>query len=188
MTLAETLGIERPIIQAPMAGVQGSELAIAVCNAGGLGSLPCAMLDAETMAAEISRIKGQTAQPFNVNFFCHTPPVIDAARELRWREALKPYFEELGLNVDEIKPGPGRQPFSAEIADVLAEFKPPVVSFHFGLPAPELVDRVKSWGRKCWCRRQLLTRLCGWNREVPMSLLLKAPKLAGIAVVFSLTI
>ncbi|MCB1668322.1 MAG: nitronate monooxygenase [Porticoccaceae bacterium] len=148
MTLAETLGIERPIIQAPMAGVQGSELAIAVCNAGGLGSLPCAMLDAETMAAEISRIKGQTAQPFNVNFFCHTPPVIDAARELRWREALKPYFEELGLNVDEIKPGPGRQPFSAEIADVLAEFKPPVVSFHFGLPAPELVDRVKSWGAK----------------------------------------
>lgn len=146
--LKEILGIELPIVQAPMAGVQGSELAIAVCNAGGLGSLPCAMLDAETMAAEIGAIQAKTSKPFNVNFFCHTAPVPEPEQEARWRDLLKPYFDEFALDVDEIKPGPTRQPFSAEVADILAEFKPPVVSFHFGLPKPELLNRVKSWGTK----------------------------------------
>jgi nitronate monooxygenase len=146
--LQEILGIELPIVQAPMAGVQGSELAIAVCNAGGLGSLPCAMLNAETMEAEIGAIQAKTSKPFNVNFFCHTAPVPELEREARWRDLLKPYFDEFALDVNEIKPGPARQPFSAEVADILAEFKPPVVSFHFGLPKPELLNRVKSWGTK----------------------------------------
>ena len=73
-SLQPLLGIELPIIQAPMAGVQGSALAVAVSNAGALGSLPCAMLGLETMRDELVAIKAQTLKPFNVNFFCHTPP------------------------------------------------------------------------------------------------------------------
>ncbi len=148
MSLHKLLGTELPIIQAPMAGVQDSALAIAVSNAGGLGSLPCAMLGTDALRKELAAIATQTAGPYNVNFFCHTPPVPDAAREARWRQALSPYFAEYGIDADAIPAGPGRLPFSAASADVLAEFRPPVVSFHFGLPAPELLARVREWGAK----------------------------------------
>ena len=148
LTLQELFGIELPIIQAPMAGVQGSALAIAVSNAGGLGSLPCAMLSLDTMRAELMAIKAQTSKPFNVNFFCHTPPTPDTEREATWRAALTPYYTELGIDPASIPAGPGRAPFSAEAAAILSEFKPPVVSFHFGLPAGELLAQVKAWGAK----------------------------------------
>jgi nitronate monooxygenase len=148
MTLQQLLGIELPIIQAPMAGAQGSALAIAVCNAGGLGSLPCAMLTPESMRAELAAIRSQTNKPFNVNFFCHTPPVPDAAREAVWRAALAPYFREFGIDPATIAAGPGRAPFSEAAADMLEEFRPPVVSFHFGLPSTALLARVKRWGTK----------------------------------------
>lgn len=148
MRLQQLLGIHLPIIQAPMAGVQGSALAVAVSNAGGLGSLPCAMLTPETLRRELTVLQTQTTHPYNVNFFCHTPPTPDAEREAAWRAALTPYFTELGLDANAIPSGPGRQPFSADMADVLAEFKPPVVSFHFGLPSADLLARVKSWGAK----------------------------------------
>lgn len=147
-TLTALLGIELPIIQAPMAGVQGSALATAVSNAGGLGSLPCAMLSAETLRAELQAIKAATDRPYNVNFFCHTPPQPDAAREAAWRAALALYYAELELDPAEIPAGPGRAPFSAELAEVLEAFRPPVVSFHFGLPSPELLARVKRWGAR----------------------------------------
>jgi nitronate monooxygenase len=142
------LGTDLPLIQAPMAGSQGSALAIAVSNAGGLGSLPCAMLDAQAMRKELEAIRAQTKKPCNVNFFCHAQPAPDAQREAAWRAALAPYYEEFGIDPAPIAAGPGRLPFSKEIADVLEEFKPAVVSFHFGLPAPELVARVKRWGAK----------------------------------------
>ena len=87
MNLQQLFGIELPIVQAPMAGVQDSALAVAVCNAGGLGSLPCAMLGIDAMRNELARIRAQTAAPYNVNFFCHAPPAADAAREARWRRA-----------------------------------------------------------------------------------------------------
>ena len=148
MTLQQLLGIELPIIQAPMAGVQGSALAVAVSNAGGLGSLPCAMLGLDAMRNELAAIKAQTSKPFNVNFFCHAPPAPDAEREAAWRAALAPYYKEYGIDPDTIPAGPGRAPFSAEAADVLDEFKPPVVSFHFGLPSRRLLARVRAWGAK----------------------------------------
>jgi nitronate monooxygenase len=129
-----------------MAGVQGSALAIAVCNAGGLGSLPCAMLSPDAMRKEIAAIRAQTDEPFNVNFFCHTPPAFNAEREAAWRALLSPYFAELGIDASSIAAGPGRTPFSHEAADVLEEFKPQVVSFHFGLPAADLLGRVLAWG------------------------------------------
>jgi len=91
MTLQQLLGIELPIIQAPMAGVQGSALAVAVSNAGGLGSLPCALLSRDAMRGELTAIAAQTTKPVNVNFFCHTPPAFSAERDAAWKAALAPY-------------------------------------------------------------------------------------------------
>tara|TARA_R110001592_G_scaffold363372_2_gene686183 strand:- start:48033 stop:49112 length:1080 start_codon:yes stop_codon:yes gene_type:complete len=148
MHLQDLLGIELPIIQAPMAGVQGSELAVAVCAAGGLGSLPCAMLGPEAIAGEIATIRSHTARPFNANFFCHTPPEPDPVAESRWLQALKPYYEEMGLDLDAITPGPARSPFTVETVELLELIEPPVVSFHFGLPDAALLARVRNWGAK----------------------------------------
>jgi len=148
MTLRDLLGIEHAIIQAPMAGVQDNALAIAVSNAGGLGSLPCALLSLSAMREELERIRAQTNKPYNVNFFCHRPPVPDAERDAAWRSTLAPYYRELGLDIAAIPAAAAREPFTGEAADILSEFKPAVVSFHFGLPSPELLARVRSWGSK----------------------------------------
>ena len=129
-----------------MAGSQGSALALAVAAAGGLGSLPCAMLSLEALRSELQVLRADIQGPFNVNFFCHTPPQPDAVRMQRWNAAVRPFHEEMGIDPDTIPAGPGRAPFSADAAALLAEFKPAVVSFHFGLPAPELLARVKAWG------------------------------------------
>lgn len=148
MKLQQLLGIELPIIQAPMAGSQGSALAVAVSNAGGLGSLPCAMLGLDALRNELAAIKARTDQPFNVNFFCHAPPAPSAERETAWRVALAPYYKEYGIDPGAIPVSPGRAPFSAAAADLLDEFKPPVVSFHFGLPSADLLARVRASGAK----------------------------------------
>jgi nitronate monooxygenase len=147
--LSQLLGIDLPIIQAPMAGAQGSAMAIAVENAGGLGSLPCAMLNIEAMRKEIATIRAQTTKPINVNFFCHKDPTPNASRQARWRNKLAPYYKELGLEIDTGSPASGqRKPFNMEIAEALAEFRPEVISFHFGLPAPELLAPLRKWGAK----------------------------------------
>ena len=151
MKLTELLGIDLPILQAPMAGAHGSALTIAVSNAGGLGSLGCAMLTPDGIRAELTAIRAKTSKPFNVNFFCHTAPAPDAQREGQWRAMLTPYYNEYGIDPQSIPAGPGRTPFSAEAADVLSEFKPAVVSFHFGLPPAHLVARAKALGAKILC-------------------------------------
>ncbi len=146
--LTDLLDIDLPIIQAPMAGAQASAMAIAVSNAGALGSLPCAMLTAEGLRKELEMMKAGTSKPFNVNFFCHRPPVADAACESAWRALLAPYYKQYGIDPATVASGPGRAPFSAEFADVLEQAPPAVVSFHFGLPPADLLARVKSWGDK----------------------------------------
>ena len=148
MTLSSLLGIEMPIIQAPMAGAQGSALAIAVCNAGGLGSLPCAMLSVDAMRAELAVIRAATRKPFNVNFFCHTPPTPNTDRQAAWRAALAPYYKEYGIDPETAPGGPVRAPFTAEAARVLADFRPAVISFQFGLPETRLLDMAKGIGAK----------------------------------------
>ncbi len=137
-----------PIVQAPMAGVQGSALAIAVSNAGGLGSLPCAMLSIDDLRRELAAIRAATNRPVNVNFFCHVQPEPDARREAEWRALLAPYYEEFGIDASAISGGAARRPFSDQAADVLEEFRPEVVSFHFGLPSGQLLARVKATGGK----------------------------------------
>lgn len=148
MTLQTLLGIELPIIQAPMAGVQDSELALAVSNAGGLGSLPCAMLGADDLRAELETLAAGTNKPFNVNFFAHQPPEPDHARERAWREALAPYYLEYGIDSESIPAGGGRTPFNEDAAELVETYTPAVVSFHFGLPDDTLLNRVKAAGAK----------------------------------------
>jgi nitronate monooxygenase len=147
-SITKLFGIDLPIIQAPMAGVQNSALAIAVSNAGGLGSLPCAMLPVDAIRAELDAVVTGTSHTFNVNFFCHVPPPRDREREAAWLTALRPYYDELGIDITTVTGAPPRMAFSHEAADVLSAVRPPVVSFHFGLPSADLLQRVKSWGAK----------------------------------------
>ena len=144
--LLNLLDIELPVIQAPMAGANGSAMAIAASEAGGLGSLPCAMLDVEGIRTEIGIIRQQTAKPINVNFFCHTPPKPDPERDQAWQVLLAPYYTELGLDASATAPAANRAPFDEAMCKLVEELKPEVVSFHFGLPARALFDRAKAAG------------------------------------------
>ena len=145
------LDLELPLVQAPMAGVQGSALAIAVSNAGGLGSLPCAMLSIEQIGDELEAIAAATDRPYNVNFFCHQPPPADDPRETAWRDKLAPYYAEFSLDIDASSPVEDRAPFGAEALEAIRPYRPPVVSFHFGLPADDLLDAVRALGSKILC-------------------------------------
>ena len=144
--LIARLGIELPIIQAPMAGSNDATLAIAVSEAGGLGSLPCATISPEQMKTQLELIRQQTSRPVNINFFCHKPPTVDTTREAKWRERLAPHYVGLGLDPTGPYPGAGRAPFNDDYCAILEAFKPTVVSFHFGLPDAALLQRVKAWG------------------------------------------
>jgi nitronate monooxygenase len=146
--LASLFGVDLPIVQAPMAGAQGSAMAIAVSNAGGLGSLPSAMLSVDALHSELLAIGAQSEKSVNVNFFCHAPPVADPAREAAWRALLAPYYDELGLDIEAPTPTPVRAPFGPEFLAVLREHAPRVVSFHFGLPSDELLSAVRALGPK----------------------------------------
>ncbi|TNH87578.1 2-nitropropane dioxygenase [Aeromonas hydrophila] len=148
MTLFAELGLRYPIIQAPMAGVQDSALALAVTRAGALGSLPAAMLSLATLREELTRLAASGEGPFNINFFCHRQEAPDPAAQARWLQRLAPYYDEYGVRDTAGTAAPSRAPFNAEHAAMVAEFKPAVVSFHFGLPEPELLARVKASGAK----------------------------------------
>ena len=133
-----------------MAGVQDSALAIAVARAGGLGSLPGAMLTSENLVAELEAFRDAGVLTYNLNFFCHTQPVIDAERERHWRTTLAPYFREFGVDEDRIVAGPGRQPFSADTLASIRPFRPKIVSFHFGLPEVAWIEDIQAWGGQVW--------------------------------------
>ena len=142
--LLDLFGIDHPILQAPMAGASSTPMAIAVSEAGGLGAVAAAMLTPETLRTELQLVQQATARSINLNFFVHKPPVADAAREAGWRKRLAPYYRELGLSDDAGAGGPVRAPFDAALCDVVLEYKPRVVSFHFGLPDAALVQRLKA--------------------------------------------
>lgn len=144
----QDFGVDLPLIQAPMAGVQDAALALAVNQAGALGSLPCAMLDLETLVSELTYLKANTCRPVNLNFFCHQVPTYDPHRQTQWRQQLQPYFDELGIAADTLPTGANRVPFDHQVADAIEPFQPAIISFHFGLPEPSLLQRVKTWGTK----------------------------------------
>jgi nitronate monooxygenase len=137
---------EFPIVLAPMAGVMDAELVIAVAQGGGLGSLPCAMLSAEKAREQVNIIRQRVAAPVNLNFFCHTAVGAEPARGAKWRQRLAPYYREHGLDPDAPVNAANRAPFDAAFCAVVEELKPEIVSFHFGLPEPKLLQRVKAAG------------------------------------------
>ena len=148
--IAQSLKLAAPIIQSPMAGSQGYALAAAVCNAGGLGSIPAAMHTPESLRAEIIALRTLTDKAFNINFFAHQPPAEDPSALTAWHTALAPYYTELGLDPKAIPTGAGRAPFSAAFAEIIEETRPAVISFHFGLPNAALLKRVQATGAQVW--------------------------------------
>ncbi|HTM80848.1 nitronate monooxygenase [Asticcacaulis sp.] len=150
--LLDLLGIDLPVIQAPMAGANGIEMVIAVGQAGGLGSLPCALLSPAQVLEAARQIRERTRAPFNLNFFCHAAPDLNdpavQARLADWRRHLTPFYEAAGLAADTPFPLSGRAPFDDAYCRAVEEVRPAVVSFHFGLPAPALLARVKATGAK----------------------------------------
>jgi nitronate monooxygenase len=140
-------GIHLPIIQAPMAGSALSDMVIAVSEAGGLGSLACALLSVEQARNELKTIRRKTSRPINANFFCHQPPRGDRTREMTWRRRLDTYYVQLQTD-DSTIPTSARTPFDDKMCDVVVELHPEVVSFHFGLPENNLLHRVRSTGAK----------------------------------------
>lgn len=144
--LLDLLRIEHPIIQAPMAGFMDGDLVAAVSEAGGLGSLPCAMLNAEKIREEVGKIRAHTKKPIALNFFCHAAPVPNNAREVAWRERLAPYYRELDIDPAAPVPFSNRAPFDEALLEVVLDTRPEVVSFHFGLPPVPLYEKLKREG------------------------------------------
>jgi len=138
----DLVGTEQPIIQAPMAGAGGVELCAAAIEGGALGSLPCGMLSPDQVREQVAEIRSRASGSFALNFFCHTMP--EGADDSAWRALLRPYFAEFG-----VEPGNGgamRLPFDPEMAAAVEAIDPPVVSFHFGLPEPRLLEGVRATG------------------------------------------
>ncbi|MBK9081517.1 MAG: nitronate monooxygenase [Rhizobiales bacterium] len=146
--LCDLFEIEHPILQAPMAGAQGAAMAAAVSGAGGLGALPCAMLTPAGIEAEVAALRAATDRPFNLNFFCHTPPAPDPARMAAWRGKLAPLYRAAGLDPGMELPAATRAPFDAAACALVEALRPAVVSFHFGLPEAALLARVRATGAK----------------------------------------
>lgn len=146
--IQQLFGIELPIVQAPMAGATQAEMVIGAARAGALGSLPCAMLSLEQVREQCRLIREATDRPLNLNFFCHRPPLPDPAREAAWRERLARYYREFGLDPAMPVAPSNRAPFDPDWCALVEELRPQVVSFHFGLPDPELLDRVRASGAR----------------------------------------
>jgi nitronate monooxygenase len=144
--IIDLVGIDHPIVLAPMAGPGTAELAIAVSEAGGLGMLPCAMLTAEQVRRDVQVIRQRTSRPYGLNFFCHEQPRPEAERTGAWKERLGGYYRELGLDPEAAFKTAVRMPFDDAMCALVEEFRPRVVSFHFGLPKVELLDRVRAAG------------------------------------------
>lgn len=157
-------GLELPIVQSPMAGASGSAMAIAVAEAGGLGSLPCAMLDASKIDSELTLIRQATDKPVNINFFCHRPVKLDEFQQEAWRKHLSKYYSELGVEAPVSQKSAALAPFDEAKCDILQKHKPEVVSFHFGLPEKSLLDRIKSL-KCCVISTATTVKEARWHEE-----------------------
>ncbi len=142
--ILDLFGIRHPLLLAPMAGSGGAALAVAVARAGGLPSLPCALLSTDRIRADIGTVRQQAAGPLNVNFFCHTPPAPDPAREQAWHGRIEALYGPIPDGPE----GAQRRPFDEAACALVEELRPDVVSFHFGLPTAPLLARVKAAGAR----------------------------------------
>ena len=146
--LLDLFGIELPIVQAPMANASATDMAIAVAAAGALGSFPCAGLSDDKVREGYAAIRSRTNRPINLNFFCHAEPERDLKREAAWLERLAPYYKELGAEMPKPPLKATIYRFTEGTCAVIEALRPPVVSFHFGLPEEPLLARVKRAGCK----------------------------------------
>src|SRR5215813_2069117 len=162
--IVELFEIEHPIVLAPMAGLSTVDLAAAVSNAGGLGSIGCAAMTPELIAKSVAELRQTTPKPVNLNFFCHDPAKADAARERAWHEKLSSYYRELGIDAATSTRRLDLAPFGDAACAVIEEVRPEVVSFHFGLPEPRLVDRIKEAGCKVISSATTVDEAC-WLEE-----------------------
>src|ERR1700675_990865 len=144
--LLELFKTEFPIVLAPMAGVMDAELVIAAAQGGALGSLPCAILPVEKAREQVNIIRQRVSAPVSMNFFCHKAIDADPKREAGWKQRLAPYYKELGIDPAAAVNAANRAPFDAAMCELVEQLKPEVVSFHFGLPDPALLKRVKGAG------------------------------------------
>ncbi len=144
--LIDLLGIEHPLIQAPMAGATTPAMAAAAANGGSLGSLGCAMLDEAGVRDQVQAVRTASNGALNLNFFCHRPPEPDVARDAAWKARLADYYAEFGLGQNVDAPAEDRAPFGDAMCDVVLELAPKVASFHFGLPDDRLMRRLKDQG------------------------------------------
>jgi nitronate monooxygenase len=144
--LLDLFGIEFPIVLAPMAGIMDADLVIAAAQGGALGSLPCAMLSAEKTREQVNIIRQRVAAPVNMNFFVHKAVEADSAREAGWKQRLASYYNELGLDPAAPFTAANRAPFDEAACALVEELKPEIVSFHFGLPEPKQLARIKAAG------------------------------------------
>jgi len=144
-TITALLGVELAVIQAPMAGAQDEELALAVAAGGGLGSMPCALLDLPRLETALQRFAA-ARRPINLNFFCHRMAPPDRGEDECWRRVLAPFYAESGVEPPPFGTAGARRPIDAATVELLETFRPPVLSFHFGLPDPALLKRIKAWG------------------------------------------
>ncbi|MBL6856488.1 MAG: nitronate monooxygenase [Rhodobacteraceae bacterium] len=158
--LTNLFNIQNPIIQAPMAGASGSAMAIATSKAGGLGSLPCAMLSIEKMHTEMSIIRQKTKAPMNVNFFVYDRPLINLEKDRIWLNHLSKYYTEFNLQVDNQHSKSRREPFNEAAFGFVDSFRPEVVSFHFGLPETSYLDRLKKLGCKIMSSATTVEEAC----------------------------
>lgn len=150
MSLIQRLGIVHPIIQAPMAGTSTPAMAAAVSNAGALGSIALGAIDAEGGRKAIRAVRAATSKPFNVNLFVHDAPpacASTATRDSAWAAYLAPEFERYGAAAPTaLKTVYGTFKTDAAMLAMLLEERPPILSFHFGLPTPEAVRQLKAYG------------------------------------------
>jgi nitronate monooxygenase len=136
----DLVGCEYPIVQAPMAGAGGVDLCVAAIDGGALGSLPCALKNPTQVREQVAEVRSRAKGPLNLNFFCHKLP--EQSDDRAWRALLQPYYDEF-----DVEPGNRealRLPFDEAMCAMVEELRPEVVSFHFGLPDPQLLDRVKA--------------------------------------------
>jgi nitronate monooxygenase len=146
--LIDLLGVAAPVLQAPMAGATTPAMAIGAARGGGLGALACAQYTPDQARAAIAEFRAAVDAPLNLNFFAHAAPAPDPARMMAWRARLAPYYVEAGLDPAPAPTIGGRAPFDEAFCALVEDLRPEVVSFHFGLPDPALLDRVRASGAK----------------------------------------
>ncbi|MEH6739107.1 MAG: nitronate monooxygenase [Sulfitobacter sp.] len=143
----EDIGATIPLIQAPMAGAQDEKLAIAIAQKGGIGSIACARLELNEISTSARQFRDQSSGPLNLNFFCHAVAPRDAQREAVWQKELSRYYTENALGFD-YPTDVALYAIDAETVDIICAIKPEVVSFHFGMPPKDFVDRIRATGSK----------------------------------------